>query len=57
MAGISYVINGLKKVAKVMPDLVLGNGAEVAGGAIKTAMKNKKSIFSLSLYRNLSKFS
>ena len=45
MAGISYVINGLKRVAKVLPDLVLGNGAEVAGGAIKTAMKNKKSIF------------
>lgn len=45
MAGISAVFSGLKRVAKVLPDLVLGNGAEVAGKAIKTTIKNKGSIF------------
>ena len=45
MTGISYVINGLKRVAKVLPDLVLGNGAETAGNAIRTTIKNKGSIF------------
>lgn len=45
MTSISYVINGLKRVAKVLPDLVLGNGAETAGEAIRTTIKNKGSIF------------
>ena len=45
MAGISAIFSGLKRVAKVLPDLVLGNGAEVAGQAIRTTIKNKGSIF------------
>ena len=45
MAGISAIFSGIKKVVKVLPDLVLGNGAEVAGKAIKTTIKNKGSIF------------
>ena len=45
MAGISAIFSGIKRVVKVLPDLVLGNGAEVAGQAIKTTIKNKGSIF------------
>lgn len=45
MAGISAVLSGLKRVVKVLPDLVLGNGAETAGKAIRTTIKNKGSIF------------
>ena len=45
MAGISAILSGVKRVVKVLPDLVLGNGAEVAGKAIKTTIKNKGSIF------------
>lgn len=45
MAGISAIFSGLKRVAKVLPDLVLGNGAETAGQAIRTTIKNKGSIF------------
>ncbi|MBR6721973.1 hypothetical protein IKL64_00795 [bacterium] len=45
MAGISAIFSGLKRVAKVLPDLVLGNGAETAGQAIRATIKNKGSIF------------
>lgn len=45
MAGISAIFSGMKRVAKVLPDLVLGNGAETAGKAIKTTINNKGSIF------------
>ena len=45
MVAVSSILSGAKRVIKVLPDLVLGNGAEVAGQAIKTTIKNKGSIF------------
>ena len=39
------IISNIGRVIKVIPDLVLGNGAEVAGQAIRTTVKNKGSIF------------
>ena len=39
------IISKIGRVIKVLPDLVLGNGAETAGQAIRTTIKNKGSIF------------
>ena len=39
------LISKIGRAIKVIPDLVLGNGAEKAGQAMRTAIKNKESIF------------
>ncbi len=45
MVSISAIMSGAKRVAKVLPDLVLGNGAETAGKAIRETVKGGGSIF------------
>lgn len=45
MVSVSTILSGAKRVAKVLPDLVLGNGAETAGKAIRETVKKGGSIF------------